>query len=106
MSLNDRLNRALDRQHLHPQVTFQPVMVEEVEEIDNKSYPTLADGIKAADTIDPDEFGIRIVVVEELQQTLLQLPMEETIINKYIVDDVQKLNKGGYEVHLVEKNQR
>jgi hypothetical protein len=72
-------------------------------------YRNLEEGIRAATTVVPDEFGTRVILVQEcpeLRQALFQLPMVETTVGKYIVDDIQKMNGGGYEVHLVEKNQR
>lgn len=116
MSLADRLNRALVAKKLQPTVRSKPVTERTVRKACNPGpkgspgmYPTLEAGIRAGDSIQPDEFGTRVVVVEkieELGQTLFQLPMIETIVGKYIVDDIQKRTGGGYEVHLVEKNQR
>ena len=107
MSLNDRLNKALDAKQLRPTVVTTaikesiPATTQTIDTITQTPiYPTLKAGIKAADSIKPDEFGIRVVVVEkvtELNQILL-LPMT---IGKYIVDDIQKKTGGGYEVHLL-----
>ena len=108
MSLNDKLNKALDAKQLRPTVattaikeSIIPAITQTINTITQTPiYPTLKAGIKAADSIKPDEFGTRVVVVKkvtELNQTLL-LPMT---IGKYIVDDIQKKTGGGYEVHLL-----
>ncbi len=102
MSLNDRLNKALAEKQLRPTVASTAVS----ESISTTAvfdttliYPTLEAGVKAADSIEPDEFGTRVVVVEKitgLNQTLLPMTM-----CNYIVDDIQKKIGGGYEVHLL-----
>ena len=105
MSLNDRLNKALAEKRLRPTVATTAVSesISATAVLDTTTptsiYPTLEAGIKAADSIKPDEFGTRVVVVEKitgLNQTLLPMTM-----GKYIVDDIQKKIGGGYEVHLL-----
>ena len=104
MSLNDRLNKALAAKQLRPTTTVainesSTPTIHVFDAVTQTIYPTLTAGIKAADSIEPDEFGTRVVVVEKitgLNQTLL--PM---IVGRYIVDDIQKKIGGGYEVHLL-----
>ena len=103
MSLNDRLNKALAEKQLRPTVVINKsptILATTSNTITQTSvYPTLEAVIEAADSIEPDEFGTRVVIVEKitrLNQTLL--PM---IMGKYIVDDIQKKIGGGYEVHLL-----
>ena len=80
MSLNDRLNKALASKQLRPTVattaikeSITPVITKTIDTIIQAPiYSTLKAGIKAADSIEPDEFGTRVVVVEkitELNQT-------------------------------------
>ena len=121
MSLVDRLDRALAEKQLRPIVTVAPV--QEVKETccpkgeqgvqsSTGMYSTLEAALEVADSIQPDEMGTRIMVVEaiDFQQTLFQLPMitQESSgkMGRYVVDDIQKRAGGGYEVHLVERNQR
>jgi hypothetical protein len=110
MSLSDKLNQALAAHKLQPVPrtrTFQtalggPVLGYDLGEEQPKMYLTLEDGIKAAKSIEPDDFGTRVVVVEKVNG-FNQLPMA---MGQYIVDDIQKRAGGGYEVHLVEKSKR
>lgn len=128
MSLNDRLNKALEVKQLRPAVAAPVLEFTETETItlsddadhqeryeqldfqnyettpgDSDTHSTLEAGIKVAESVEPDEFGTRIIIVEEIGQTLPQLPIAETILHKYVIDDIQKIHGGGYEVHLVEK---
>ena len=102
MNLNERLNKALAERQLQPkaqQNAEQPVL-------NGHAFRSLEEGIKAANTIEPDDFGTRVIIVEKIEQLhLFQLPMPETIVHKYVIDDIQKRNKGGFEVHLVEADQ-
>lgn len=112
MNLNDKLNRALEVKQLRPTVAapvLEPLVFQSYEMIpgnlEPKTYPTLEAGIKVAESVEPDEFGTRIIMVDKIGKLWPQLPIAETILHKYIIDDIQK-NGGGYEVHLVENNHR
>lgn len=115
MSLADRLNLALKKHRLQPDVlpeSEEPAVVataelpndevltqtyETIPETTETTYKTLEEGLASADNHTPDEFGTTVIVVEDIGGRI-QLPMEA---GKYIVDDIQKRTDGRYEVHLV-----
>lgn len=122
MGLADRLNKALAAHDLSvkpPQPKREPVeeqpepQAEVVEEYQDTEVPekletkadfrTLDEAIKGADDFEPDEFGTRLILVDEIGLEAIKLPLPS---GKYIVDDIQKRKNGIYEVHLVENNQR
>lgn len=106
MNLNDRLNLALASQKLRPHTPAQKQIIPAKKAVaapKQKIYPTLESGIRAAKNVEPDDFGTRIILVETVNK-IDHLPEAETIVGKYMIDDIQKRSDGSYEVHLIEKN--
>ncbi|MHA1289157.1 MAG: hypothetical protein ACTSPB_17350 [Candidatus Thorarchaeota archaeon] len=111
MSLADKLNSALLRNSLQPIIAEEVVkeeipkeekadrafLINRTEKIESVVYETLKKGLKSANKHKPDHFGTIVIVVENIGNKI-QLPRRE---GKYIVDDIQRMPNGHYEVHLV-----
>ena len=106
MKLSDRLDNVLKTRGLEtksePQAPAVPVQEEQVP-VDPKSikfatFDDLNQMLKGADTIQPDEDGVRVVCVKNVSLGEMCLP---AVRGKFIIDDIQR-NGTGYEVHLVE----
>lgn len=106
MSLSDRLNKVLKTKcglelpdPPAPVVSVQeearPV---EPESIQFATFDDLTQMLKGADTIQPDEDGVRVVCVRNVSLGEMCLP---AVRGKFIIDDIQRSGTG-YEVHLVE----
>lgn len=106
MRLSERIDQALQRRHLFVPTSMSNAHVEEHREElispvqeHQSSYQTLNDAIEHAETIHPDEDGLRICIVSTIDVKNISLPLK---VGKYIVEDIQPFNAGGYEVHLAE----
>jgi|19_taG_2_1085344.scaffolds.fasta_scaffold00139_25 hypothetical protein len=109
MKLADRINNALathglkiqepvelistDSATIFPEETVEPA-IQFVSTFDN-----LQQMLKGADKIQPDEDGVRVVCVKNVGLKEMNLP---TVRGRFIIDDIQRNNGSGYEVHLVE----
>lgn len=132
MNLADRLNKALAAQNLSVQassptpepklkVVFESLDLESIDfvaenidgndihankplEIEDKiELWTLTEALTQAKSVEPDEFGTRVILVKEVDLEEIHLPQ---VHGEFVIDDIQKRNNGIYEVHLVENNQK
>jgi len=111
MRLQDRLNSALKASGLETksipvavkeQVAPPAPMPVEPSSIQFATFDMLRKQIDDAKDIEPDEDGIRVILVKSLDTNSISLPMS---CGSFIVDDIQK-RKDGYEVHLIESEVR
>jgi len=106
MKLSDRLNIVLENRGLGTTELPDDVPVQEEEhqftvEPDSIQFATfddLAQMLKGADKVQPDEDGVRVVCVKDVSLREMCLP---AVRGKFIIDDIQR-NGTEYEVHLVE----
>lgn len=100
MKLDQKLDKILESYNLQPTcVVIEPQLSQPIKELETNYFETLQEAIDAADQHQPDEDGIRTLLVEEVDLAKLSLPM---VFGKFIVDDIQKRSDNKYEVHLVE----
>lgn len=65
----------------------------------NYKYQTLSEAIADAHNIPPDDDGLQVCVVSEIDIKSISLPLK---IGKYIIEDIQSATDNGYEVHLTD----
>lgn len=102
MTLEERLNLALNKHGLVPKVMVerenrQEIRPEVKQEI-NGVAETLDQALRDIKTIQPDADGVRAVLVKTIDMNNLCLPMNH---DDLIIDDVQKRIDGLYEVHIL-----
>lgn len=101
MTLDERLNQALNTRGLRPQpvrATVKEIRPSPKAKDDSRLYETIDEALKDIAKITPDDDGIRSVTVQTLDLADLRLPKA---VDGIIIDDIQKLPQGGYEVHLL-----
>lgn len=96
MKLSDKLDRLIESKDLSPKV---PRGQQVAGPVQFATFDTLKDASKAVPKIEPDEDGIRKVVVRQVELEQIQLPMS---MGKFIADDIQRRTDGTYEVHFAE----
>lgn len=105
MNLSDKLDAALQGRGLQtckaapteePAKSIEPE--KQVESVEFATFDTLRQLIDSANNVEPDDDGIRVVYVKNVEVEDINLPMAQ---GKFIIDDIQK-HKSGYEVHLLE----
>ena len=106
MKLADRLNQALAARELSVKISveslkpidFNVLVEEQVEQVEQVAE-TIQEAISLAETITADDFGLKIVLVKQLDLNEIKLPMK---YGNFIIDDIQK-RTNLYEIHLVQQ---
>jgi hypothetical protein len=98
MKLSQKLDEALRGYGLQSCGPYSTVQSEPIEPIGFATFDTLQQLIQNANDVEPDDDGVRVVHVKDIEVEDINLPMAQ---GKFIIDDIQK-HKNGYEVHLLE----
>jgi len=95
MRLEERLNKALSSKALL--VQHIPLRTTSSKPNTHSTFSTLDEAIEQAHLIQIDEDGLQICNINSIDTKSMNLPSK---IGKYIIEDIQPLSTGGYEVHL------